>query len=174
MDDATNEAGRAFLRTVQKGQVRKGVVSSLVNFGAFVDLGGCVDGLVNVAEVSWLHYRHLADVVEVGQEVTVVVLDIDLDRVRMSLSLKALQFDPFKDFARTHLGRVLPGRVTKVVPFGVFVHIHEGIEGLLHESAFNDRDTDHLAPLPQVGDEVVVEITDINFTLRRVSLTPVR
>lgn len=94
MDDATSEAGRAFLRTLQKGQVRRGVVSSLVNFGAFVDLGGCVDGLVNVAEVSWRHYNRLSDVLEVGQDVTVVVLDIDLDRVRMSLSLKALQRDP--------------------------------------------------------------------------------
>ncbi|WP_078909056.1 S1 RNA-binding domain-containing protein [Streptomyces virginiae] len=174
MDDATIEAGRAFLRTVQQGQVRRGVVSSLANFGAFVDLGGCVDGLVNVAEVSWLHYDRLADVVEVGQEVTVVVLDIDPDRVRMSLSLKALQFDPFKDFARTHLGRVLTGRVTRVVPFGVFVHVHEGIAGLLHKSAFDAPDTDHPAPLPHVGDEVVVEITDINFTRRTVSLTLVR
>lgn len=171
MDDATSEAGRAFLQTLQKGQVRRGVVSSLVNFGAFVDLGGFVDGLVNVAEVSWRHYDRLTDVVELGQNVTVVVLDIDLDRVRLSLSMKALQSDPFKGFARTHLGRVLPGRVTKVIPFGLFVQVHEGIEGLLHESEFNKRDTSRVASLPQVGDEVVVEITDINFMLRRVSLS---
>lgn len=87
MDDATSEAGRSFPSDPvgrREGQVRRGVVSSLVNFGAFVDLGGCVDGLVNVSEVSWRHNDHLEEVVKVGQDVTVVIMDIDLDRVRMS------------------------------------------------------------------------------------------
>ena len=99
-----------------KGQVRSGVVSSIVNFGAFVDLGG-VDGLVHVSELSWKHIDHPSEVVEVGDEVTVEVLDVDMDRERVSLSLKATQEDPWQQFARTHaIGQVVPGKVTKLVP----------------------------------------------------------
>jgi small subunit ribosomal protein S1 len=116
-----------FLNQLGKGQVRKGVVSSIVNFGAFVDLGG-VDGLVHVSELSWKHIDHPSEVVEVGQEVTVEVLDVDMDRERVSLSLKATQEDPWRHFARTHaIGQVVPGKVTKLVPFGAFVRVDEGI-----------------------------------------------
>ena len=95
---------------LQKGQVRSGVVSSIVNFGAFVDLGG-VDGLVHVSELSWKHIDHPSEVVEVGQQVTVEVLDVDMDRERVSLSLKATQEDPWQQFARTHqIGQVVPGQ----------------------------------------------------------------
>ena len=91
-----------------KGQIRRGVVSSIVNFGAFVDLGG-VDGLVHVSELSWKHIDHPSEVVEVGQEVTVEVLDVDMDRERVSLSLKATQEDPWQAFARTHqIGQIVP------------------------------------------------------------------
>jgi small subunit ribosomal protein S1 len=115
------EVRQTFLQTLQKGQVRSGVVSSIVNFGAFVDLGG-VDGLVHVSELSWKHIDHPGEVVEVGQEVTVEVLDVDMDRERVSLSLKATQEDPWQQFARTHaIGQVVPGKVTKLVPFGAFV-----------------------------------------------------
>src|SRR5690625_3784963 len=120
--EETQSAVRSeFLHQLQKGQVRKGVVSSIVNFGAFVDLGG-VDGLVHVSELSWKHIDHPSEVVEVGQEVTVEVLDVDLDRERVSLSLKATQEDPWRHFARTHaIGQIVPGKVTKLVPFGAFV-----------------------------------------------------
>src|SRR5216683_1362548 len=100
-----SEVRQNFLNTLQKGQIRKGVVSSIVNFGAFVDLGG-VDGLVHVSELSWKHIDHPGEVVEVGQEVTVEVLDVDMDRERVSLSLKSTQEDPWQQFARTHqIGR---------------------------------------------------------------------
>src|SRR5699024_12173621 len=112
-----------YLHQLQKGQVRKGVVSSIVNFGAFVDLGG-VDGLVHVSELSWKHIDHPSEVVEVGQEVTVEVLDVDLDRERVPLSLKATQEDPGQGFARTHaLGQTAPGKVTKRTPFGAFARV---------------------------------------------------
>ena len=99
-----------FLADLAPGQVRKGVISSIVNFGAFVDLGG-VDGLVHVSELSWKHIEHASEVVEVGQEVTVEVLSVELDRERVSLSLKATQEDPWQVFARTHADRSDRARV---------------------------------------------------------------
>ena len=110
LEQTQSEVRSEFLNKLAKGQVRTGVVSSIVNFGAFVDLGG-VDGLVHVSELSWKHIDHPSEVVEVGQEVTVEVLDVDLDRERVSLSLKATQEDPWRQFARTHqIGQVVPAR----------------------------------------------------------------
>lgn len=112
LEQTQSEVRTNFLHTLGKGQVRTGNVSSIVNFGAFVDLGG-VDGLVHVSELSWKHIDHPSEVVEVGQEVTVEVLDVDMDRERVSLSLKATQEDPWQAFARTHaIGQVVPGKVT--------------------------------------------------------------
>ena len=104
LEQTQSEVRSEFLNQLQKGQIRKGVVSSIVNFGAFVDLGG-VDGLVHVSELSWKHIDHPSEVVEVGDEVTVEVLDVDMDRERVSLSLKATQEDPWQHFARTHADR---------------------------------------------------------------------
>ena len=112
LEQTQSETRHNFLNTLQKGQVREGVVSSIVNFGAFVDLGG-VDGLVHVSELSWKHIDHPGEVVEVGDKVTVEVLDVDMDRERVSLSLKATQEDPWQHFARTNgIGQVVPGKVT--------------------------------------------------------------
>jgi len=160
-----------FLNKLEKGQVRKGVVSSIVNFGAFVDLGG-VDGLVHVSELSWKHIDHPSEVVEVGQEVTVEVLDVDLDRERVSLSLKATQEDPWRQFARTHqINQVVPGRVTKLVPFGAFVRVDEGIEGLVHISELAERHVEIPEQVVQVGDEILVKVIDIDLERRRISLS---
>src|SRR4051794_40150923 len=100
LEESQSEGRKTFLQNLQKGERRKGTVSSIVNFGAFVDLGG-VDGLVHVSELSWKHVDHPQEVVSVGQEVEVEVLDVDLDRERVSLSLKATQEDPWKEFERT-------------------------------------------------------------------------
>ena len=141
----------------------------IVNFGAFVDLGG-VDGLVHVSELSWKHIDHPGEVVEVGQEVTVEVLDVDMDRERVSLSLKATQEDPWQQFARTHqIGQVVPGRVTKLVPFGAFVRVEEGIEGLVHISELADRHVEIPEQVVQVGDEIFVKVIDIDLDRRRIS-----
>ncbi|MEX0913941.1 MAG: S1 RNA-binding domain-containing protein, partial [Demequina sp.] len=130
LEQTQSEVRSTFLTALASGQQRKGVVSSIVNFGAFVDLGG-VDGLVHVSELSWKHIDHPNEVVSVGQEVEVEVLDIDMDRERVSLSLKATQEDPWAVYARTHaIGQIVPGKVTKLVPFGAFVRVFEGIEGL--------------------------------------------
>jgi small subunit ribosomal protein S1 len=171
LEQTQSEVRQTFLNTLQKGQVRKGVVSSIVNFGAFVDLGG-VDGLVHVSELSWKHIDHPSEVVEVGQEVTVEVLDVDMERERVSLSLKATQEDPWQQFARTHqIGQVVPGRVTKLVPFGSFVRVEEGIEGLVHISELAERHVEIPEQIVQVGDEIFVKIIDIDLDRRRISLS---
>ncbi len=171
LEQTQSEVRSTFLQTLQKGQVRSGVVSSIVNFGAFVDLGG-VDGLVHVSELSWKHIDHPSEVVEVGQEVTVEVLDVDMDRERVSLSLKATQEDPWQQFARTHqIGQVVPGKVTKLVPFGSFVRVDEGIEGLVHISELAERHVEIPEQVVQVGDEIFVKVIDIDLERRRISLS---
>jgi small subunit ribosomal protein S1 len=171
LEQTQSEVRQTFLQTLQKGQVRSGVVSSIVNFGAFVDLGG-VDGLVHVSELSWKHIDHPGEVVEVGQEVTVEVLDVDMDRERVSLSLKATQEDPWQQFARTHaIGQVVPGKVTKLVPFGAFVRVDEGIEGLVHISELAERHVEIPEQVVQVGDSIFVKVIDIDLERRRISLS---
>ncbi len=171
LEQTQSEVRQTFLQTLQKGQVRSGVVSSIVNFGAFVDLGG-VDGLVHVSELSWKHIDHPSEVVEVGQEVTVEVLDVDMDRERVSLSLKATQEDPWQQFARTHaIGQVVPGKVTKLVPFGAFVRVDEGIEGLVHISELAERHVEIPEQVVQVGDSIFVKVIDIDLERRRISLS---
>jgi small subunit ribosomal protein S1 len=171
LEQTQSEVRQTFLQTLQKGQVRSGVVSSIVNFGAFVDLGG-VDGLVHVSELSWKHIDHPGEVVEVGQEVTVEVLDVDMDRERVSLSLKATQEDPWQQFARTHaIGQVVPGKVTKLVPFGSFVRVDEGIEGLVHISELAERHVEIPEQVVQVGDGIFVKVIDIDLERRRISLS---
>ncbi|GAA1777699.1 MULTISPECIES: 30S ribosomal protein S1 [Streptomonospora] len=171
LEQTQSEVRQTFLNTLQKGQIRKGVVSSIVNFGAFVDLGG-VDGLVHVSELSWKHIDHPSEVVEVGQEVTVEVLDVDMERERVSLSLKATQEDPWQQFARTHqIGQVVPGKVTKLVPFGAFVRVEEGIEGLVHISELAERHVEIPEQVVQVGTEIFVKIIDIDLDRRRISLS---
>src|SRR5918996_994434 len=171
LEQTQSEVRSTFLQTLQKGQIRKGVVSSIVNFGAFVDLGG-VDGLVHVSELSWKHIDHPSEVVQVGQEVTVEVLDVDLERERVSLSLKATQEDPWQHFARTHaIGQVVPGKVTKLVPFGAFVRVAEGIEGLVHISELAVRHVEIPEQVVQVNDDVFVKVIDIDLERRRISLS---
>jgi len=171
LEQTQSEVRSDFLNKLAKGQVRNGVVSSIVNFGAFVDLGG-VDGLVHVSELSWKHIDHPSEVVEVGQEVTVEVLDIDLDRERVSLSLKATQEDPWRQFARTHaIGQVVPGKVTKLVPFGAFVRVQDGIEGLVHISELAERHVEIPEQVVNVGDELMVKVIDIDLERRRISLS---
>ncbi|NIH80926.1 30S ribosomal protein S1 [Amycolatopsis viridis] len=171
LEQTQSEVRSEFLNNLAKGQVRKGVVSSIVNFGAFVDLGG-VDGLVHVSELSWKHIDHPSEVVEVGQEVTVEVLDVDMDRERVSLSLKATQEDPWRQFARTHaIGQIVPGKVTKLVPFGAFVRVEEGIEGLVHISELAERHVEIPEQVVQVGTEVMVKVIDIDLERRRISLS---
>jgi small subunit ribosomal protein S1 len=171
LEQTQSEVRSTFLQQLQKGQIRKGHVSSIVNFGAFVDLGG-VDGLVHVSELSWKHIDHPSEVVEVGQEVTVEVLDVDRDRERVSLSLKSTQEDPWQAFARLHqIGHIVPGKVTKLVPFGSFVRVADGIEGLVHISELAERHVEIPEQVVQVGADVMVKVIDIDLDRRRISLS---
>ncbi|MGB7982441.1 MAG: 30S ribosomal protein S1 [Candidatus Nanopelagicales bacterium] len=171
LEQTQSEVRTSFLNQLQKGQIRNGVVSSIVNFGAFVDLGG-VDGLVHVSELSWKHIDHPSEVVAVGDEVTVEVLDVDMERERVSLSLKATQEDPWQHFARTHqMGQVVPGKVTKLVPFGAFVRVEEGIEGLVHISELAERHVEIPEQVVTVDDDIFVKVIDIDLERRRISLS---
>jgi small subunit ribosomal protein S1 len=171
LEESQAEQRQDFLTSLGKGEVRTGVVSSIVNFGAFVDLGG-VDGLVHVSELSWKHVDHPSEVVEVGQEVSVEVLDVDLERERVSLSLKATQEDPWRQFARRHeVGDIIEGRVTKLVPFGAFVEVDDAIEGLVHISELAEHHVERAEDEVGVHDRVEVKIIDIDLERRRISLS---
>ncbi len=171
LEQTQSEVRSSFMNQLQKGQIRKGAVSSIVNFGAFVDLGG-VDGLVHVSELSWKHIDHPSEVVTVGDEVTVEVLDVDRDRERVSLSLKSTQEDPWQLFARTHqIGQIVPGKVTKLVPFGAFVRVADGIEGLVHISELAERHVEIPEQVVQVAGDVMVKVIDIDLERRRISLS---
>jgi small subunit ribosomal protein S1 len=171
LEESQAEQRQGFLTSLTKGEIRTGTVSSIVNFGAFVDLGG-VDGLVHVSELSWKHVDHPSEVVDVGQEVRVEVLDVDLERERVSLSLKATQEDPWRQFARVHeVGEIIEGRVTKLVPFGAFVELDDAIEGLVHISELADRHVEKAEDEVGVHDRIPVKIIDIDLDRRRISLS---
>jgi len=171
LEETQREARDEFLANLKPGEVRRGVVSSVVNFGAFVDLGG-MDGLVHVSELSWKHVDHPSSVVQVGDEVTVQVLDVDLSRERISLSLKATQQDPWQQFASGHrVGELVYGRVTKLVPFGAFVQVGEGIEGLVHISEMAAHHVDLPDQVVSPGEELWVKIIDLDLERRRISLS---
>ncbi|MFZ6002378.1 MAG: 30S ribosomal protein S1 [Actinomycetota bacterium] len=171
LEETQKEQREDFLTNLKPGEIREGVVSSVVNFGAFVDLGG-MDGLIHVSELSWKHVDHPGSVVAVGDEVTVQVLDVDLDRERISLSLKATQQDPWQEFATSHrVGELVYGRVTKLVPFGSFVQVGEGIEGLVHISEMSAHHVDLPEQVVTPGEELWVKIIDLDLQRRRISLS---
>ncbi len=171
LEETQRDQRDRFLADLKPGEIRPGVVSSVVNFGAFVDLGG-MDGLVHVSELSWKHVDHPSSVVQVGDEVTVQVLDVDLSRERISLSLKATQQDPWQEFASGHaVGELVYGRVTKLVPFGSFVQVAEGIEGLVHISEMAVHHVEAPEQVVTPGEELWVKIIDVDLERRRISLS---
>ena len=171
LEEAQKEQREEFLDNLKPGEVRRGVVSSVVPFGAFIDLGG-MDGLVHVSELSWRHVDHPSSVVSVGDEVEVQVLEVDPGRERISLSLKATQQDPWQEFAATHrVGELVYGRVTKLVPFGAFVQVGESIEGLTHISEMSAHHVEVPEQVVTPGEELWVKIIDIDLQRRRISLS---
>lgn len=161
----------AFLTDLNEGDVRPGVVSSVVNFGAFVDLGG-MDGLVHVSELSWRHVNHPGEIVTVGDKVKVKVLEVDRERERISLSIRQTAEDPWEAFARTTgVGSNVDGKVTKTVPFGAFVSVGEGVEGLVHVSEIAMHHVESPELELSLGQEVKVKVTEIDADRRRVSLS---
>ena len=171
LEETQKEQREEFLDLLKPGERRKGVISSVVNFGAFVDLGG-MDGLIHVSELSWQHVDHPSAVVTIGDEVDVEVLEVDLDRERISLSLKATQKDPWKEFADSHrVGELVYGRVTKLVPFGSFVQVGDNIEGLVHISEMSEHHVELPEQVVTPGEELWVKIIEIDLERRRISLS---
>jgi small subunit ribosomal protein S1 len=171
LEEAQAEQRQAFLGGLEPGDVRTGVVSSVVNFGAFVDLGG-MDGLVHVSELSWQHVSHPGEIVNVGDEVQVKVLEVDRDRERISLSIRQTREDPWDEFSRDiELGQVIDGAVTKTVPFGAFVSVGEGVEGLVHVSEIALHHVESPELELSIGQQVRVKVTEIDADRRRVSLS---
>jgi small subunit ribosomal protein S1 len=171
LEEQQAEQRQAFLDGLQEGEIRTGVVSSVVNFGAFVDLGG-MDGLVHVSELSWQHVNHPSEIVNVGDEVSVKVLEVDLERERISLSIKQTQEDPWEHFTSQHQeGDVIEGEVTKTVPFGAFVAVADGVEGLVHVSEIAVRHVESPELELSVGQRVKVKVTEVEEERRRLSLS---
>jgi small subunit ribosomal protein S1 len=171
LEDERREIRQKILDELQPGQVVEGVISNIVDFGAFVDLEG-IDGLIHISELSWSHVNHPSEVLQIGEKVRVKVLDIDRDRQRISLGLKQTQADPWQSVIDSYrVDDVVPGRVTKVVTFGAFVEIHPGVEGLVHISELAAHHVENPREVVNQGDELNVRIIEIDADRRRLSLS---
>ncbi|SER47039.1 30S ribosomal protein S1 [Parafannyhessea umbonata] len=171
LEEARKAERSEILSKLQSGMRLKGTVSSIVDFGAFVDLGG-IDGLIHISELSWNHVNHPSEVVKVGQEVEVQVLDVDLNRERISLGLKQTTEDPWRTLVKKYpVGAIVEGSVTKLVTFGAFVDLGDGVEGLVHISEMAKQHVDAPAQVCTVGDTVQVKVMEIDLDRRRISLS---
>jgi len=171
LEDERKEMRQAILDRLNPGDVVPGVISNIVDFGAFVDLDG-MDGLIHISELSWSHVNHPSEVLEIGQEVQVKVLDIDRDRQRISLGLKQTQSDPWQQVLDSYsVNDVVQGRVTKVVTFGAFVEILPGVEGLVHISELAAHHVENPREIVSQGDVVSVKIIEMDAERRRLSLS---
>jgi len=159
------------LAELQEGEVRRGRVSSLCDFGAFVDLGGA-DGLVHLSELSWGQVSHPSQLLKVGQEVDAMVVGVDRENKKIALSLKRLQPEPWEGVAeRHHVGQIVMGRITKLASFGAFAQIEPGVEGLIHISELSDERIAHPKGVVKEGDEVPLRIIRIDAVRHRLGLS---
>ena len=171
LEEEQAEERDSFMNLLVEGETREGTVSSVVPFGAFVDLGK-MDGLVHVSELAWTHISHPSEVVEVGETVIVKVLEVDRERERISLSIRQTLEDPWTVFSDSHeVGNVIEGKVTKTVPFGAFVSIAEGVEGLVHVSEIAMHRVESPEMELSIGQQITVKITELDTNRRRVSLS---
>ena len=167
-----SEERDSLLENMEEGQILKGVVKNLMDYGAFVDLGG-VDGLLHITDMAWKRIKHPAEMVEVGQEVEVKVLRFDKEKSRVSLGLKQMGDDPWSYLSRRYPhGSRLFGKVTNITDYGCFVEIEEGVEGLVHVSEI-DWTSKNINPakVVTIGDEVEVKVLDVEEDRRRISLS---
>jgi small subunit ribosomal protein S1 len=165
---ANRHRRRQLLQELTKGEVRTGIVRNLVDFGAFVDLGG-VDGLIHISELSWQHVDHPREVLSVGEKVDVYVLDVDRERERIGLSRKRLLPDPWYEVTENlEKGNTVEGTLTNVADFGAFVELGKGVEGLVHISEMPDQEITHTVLEP--GSPVTVSVLEIDEWQRRIAL----
>jgi small subunit ribosomal protein S1 len=171
LEEERKEVREQILGRLQPGQIVEGKISNIVDFGAFVDLEG-IDGLIHISELSWSHVNHPSEVLEIGQDVRVKVLDIDRERQRISLGLKQTQEDPWQKVLNEYKqGDVLEGKVTKVVAFGAFIEIVPGVEGLVHISELAEHHVESPSEVVSPGEEKWVRILEIDEERRRISLS---
>jgi small subunit ribosomal protein S1 len=174
LEEERKEVRQQILDRLQPGLVVEGQISNIVDFGAFVDLDG-IDGLIHISELSWSHVNHPSEILTIGDTVKVKVLDIDRDRQRISLGLKQTQEDPWQRIVDTYaVGDELQGKVTKVVTFGAFVEILDGVEGLVHISELAPHHVESPREIVHPGDEIRVKILEIDSERRRLSLSAKR
>jgi small subunit ribosomal protein S1 len=159
------------LTTLKEGDVRTGVVTSIADFGAFVDIGGA-DGLVHLSELSWSRVKHPSEVIKPGDKVRVYVLSVDNDRKRIALSIKRTQSEPWSTVSeRYHLGQTVEGTITQLASFGAFARIEDGVEGLIHVSEMGDGRVQHPRDVVQEGDTVQARIIRIDPARKRMGLS---
>jgi small subunit ribosomal protein S1 len=171
LEEERREMRQAILDRLSPGDIVTGTISNIVDFGAFVDLEG-IDGLIHISELSWSHVNHPSELLEIGQEVRVKVLDIDRDRQRISLGLKQTQSDPWQQVIDTYeQGDVVEGRVTKVVTFGAFVEVVPGVEGLVHISELATHHVENPREIVQQAENVRAKIIEMDAERRRLSLS---
>ena len=174
LEEERKEVRQQILDRLQPGLVVEGQISNIVDFGAFVDLDG-IDGLIHISELSWSHVNHPSELLSIGDTVKVKVLDIDRDRQRISLGLKQTQEDPWRRIVDTYnVGDELEGKVTKVVTFGAFVEILDGVEGLVHISELAPHHVESPREIVHPGDVIRVRILEIDSERRRLSLSAKR
>jgi small subunit ribosomal protein S1 len=174
LEEERKEVRQQILDRLEPGLVVEGQISNIVDFGAFVDLDG-IDGLIHISELSWSHVNHPSEILTIGDTVKVKVLDIDRDRQRISLGLKQTQEDPWQRIVDTYnVGDELAGKVTKVVTFGAFVEILDGVEGLVHISELAPHHVESPREIVHPGDEIRVKILEIDSERRRLSLSAKR
>ncbi|MEK6266670.1 MAG: 30S ribosomal protein S1 [Clostridium sp.] len=156
---------------LKKGEKRTGVVTRLAKFGAFVDLGG-IDGLIHVSDLSWKRVQDPSEIVSVGQEVEVKVLDFDKEKGRISLGFKGEEGNPWNNISSKYkLNDIVDGTVVKIMDFGAFVQLASGVEGLVHISEISEDRITNISDVLKSGDVVKVKIGDINEKDRRISLS---
>ena len=171
LEEERRGAREQILDRMNVGDLVTGVISNIVDFGAFVDLDG-IDGLIHISELSWSHVNHPSEVLTIGQKVEVRVLDIDRERQRISLGLKQTQKDPWQQvFENRQVNEIVHGQVTKLVSFGAFVEIEEGVEGLIHISELAQHHVEDPSEIVRPGQEVNVKIIEIDPERRRLSLS---
>ncbi len=159
------------LSELQEGEIRHGRVTSVCDFGVFVDLGG-IDGLAHISELAWRSVGHPSEILEVGAEVDVLVLGVDREKRRVALSIKRTKPEPWQDAAsQLTAGQTVSATITKLVAFGAFARVAEGLEGLIHISELSDDRIAHPKQVVQVGDTVLVRILSLESARRRLSLS---
>lgn len=171
LEEANSEEREKLLEQMEEGATLKGIVKNLTDYGAFIDLGG-IDGLLHITDISWKRIKHPSEMINVGDEIDVKVLRYDQERKRVSLGMKQLAADPWTTAIENYaVGQRVTAKVTKLADYGCFAQIGEGVEGLVHVSEMDWTNRNiHPSKVVQVGDEVEVQILDIDQQRRRISL----